>query len=52
MSHNLRKKERISDISHKIDKNQLIILTLPTLLLAVTFGICGPLQMYLTNMQE
>ena len=25
---------------------------MPALLLAVTFGICGPLQMYLTNMQE
>lgn len=52
MNQAVRSGNNIPDISRKIDKNQIMILILPALLLAVTFGICGPLQMYLTNMQE
>lgn len=52
MQHDLKNRESISSNNQKMDINRLKTLSMPALLLAVTFGICGPLQMYLTNMQE
>lgn len=39
-------------MKRKIDGSKLKKIFLPSLLLSVTFGICGPIQLYLTNMSE
>ena len=36
----------------RVDVKKFKEISIPALLLAITFGVCGPIQLYLTNMQE